>query len=143
MKVVVNSIIVLVGFVFFFFLLIFVSELYITIRKRLNTPKIGAQVLLEFLERDAYVCINGKVLEFSHFANENESLNIIAFPSESNKTIGGELAFRNNHGLGYIYIHPSAMANCDFIYGKYGLKWARNTAIADIAKDKIKKYRYE
>lgn len=48
---------------------------------------------------------------------------------------GGELVFE--YGLGYQYFNPSAMSNCDFIYGKYGLKWARNHDAAKQAKERI------
>lgn len=137
---------ILVGIVIFiagFSLLYFVSELHIALRKRMNTPLIGIDVLLKLLKKYDYVCIDGKVSQFSHIAHANEPLNILTIPSESNKTIGGELAFMNNYGLGYVYCFPSIMVKCDFIFGKYGLKWARNRVIANSAKEKIQKYHYE
>lgn len=124
----------LIIFLASFAMLVLISEIYVAMRKRLNTSMIGVEVLLKLLNRDDYVCIDGKVNQFSHFSNSDEPLNILAFPTDGNKTIGGELAFVNNRGLGYVYFHPSAMINCDFIFGKYGLKWARNKAIANIAK---------
>lgn len=139
MKVVVGISIFLAGFVFLFF----VSELYVILRKRINKPKIGDELLINLLNKGDYVSIQGKVHRFSHIARENEKLNLLAFPSESNNTIGGELAFANDHRLGFVFFYPSVMANCDFIYGKYGLKWARNKAIANIANEQIKKYWYE
>lgn len=56
--------------------------------------------------------------------------------------MGGELAFENNQGLGYIFLYPSAMIKCDFIFGKYGLKWARNSITAKNAQEKIDKHLY-
>lgn len=80
-------------------------------------------------------------MQFSHIANPEEPLSILSFPSEGNKTIGGEIAFENNNGIGYIYINSYCiLANCDFIYGKYGLKWARNRDIAKIAEEKMRRY---
>lgn len=138
-----SSVVGIVIFLVGLFGLFIISELYAVARKKLNTPKIGIEILLNLLERNDYVCIDGKVNQFSHFAKEDESLNILSPPCESNKTIGGEIAFVNNHGLGYMYYNPSILVNCDFIFGKYGLKWARNIAIANTANEKIKKYRYE
>lgn len=124
-------------------IIFFISELYVKLRKRINKPKIGDELLINLLNKDDYVSIQGKVHRFSHIARENERLNLLAFPSESNSTIGGELAFANDQGLGYVFFYPSAMSNCDFIYGKYGLKWARNRAIASSAIECIRKYRNE
>ena len=121
-------------------IIFFISELYINLREKINRPKIVDELLINLLKKDDYVSIQGKVYRFSHIARENEALNLLAFPSESNKTIGGELAFANDHGLGYVFFYPSAMANCEFIFGKYGLKWARNQAIASTAIESIKKY---
>lgn len=123
--------------------LIIVSELYVKFRKRFNKPKIGVELLTNLLCRDDYVSINGKIHRFSHFAKGNETLIVLFPPTEENKAAGGELAFANQQGLGYVFYNPSMMINCDFIFGKYGLKWARNTAIANIAKDKIDKYGHE
>ena len=139
MKPIIGIVIVIASIVIIFF----VSELYVKLRKRINRPKIGDELLINLLSKDDYVSIQGKILRFSHIARENEILNLLAFPSESNKTIGGELAFANDHGLGYVFFYPSAMTNCDFIFGKYGLKWARNRTIASSAIESIKKYRNE
>jgi hypothetical protein len=64
-------------------------------------------------------------------------------PNCYNKTIGGELAFCDDRVLGYVYYNPSAMVNCEFIMGKYGLKWANNNTTAKTAKEKINNYLYE
>lgn len=120
-----------------------ISEMYIRFRKRFNRPKIGVEILINLLHRDDYVSIDGKICQFSHIANSNDTLNPLSLPSEKNTTIGGELAFVNKQGLGYIFLYPSAMAKCDFIYGKYGLKWARNNYIANNAKEIINKYCHE
>ena len=138
MKVVIAYAIIFAGLVILFL----ISEFYMMIRKRLNTPIIGVEILLDLLNKDDYVCISGKVMQFSHFANNKESLNILAPPSDDNKTLGGELAFKNNSVLGYVYYYPSAMTDCDFIFGKYGLKWARNKAIANTTTEQINKFRY-
>lgn len=119
------------------------SELYVRFRKRLNRPKIGAEILIKLLHRGDYVSIDGKIHRFSHIANSNETLNHLSLPSEGNKTMGGELAFENERGLGYVFLYPSAMIKCDFIFGKYGLKWARNRSIANRAKEIKNKFRYE
>lgn len=124
-------------------LVFIVSKLYIFFRKRFNKPKIGVELLINLLQRDDYASIDGKIYQFSHIAKPNETLNYLSFPSEGNKTIGGELAFMNELGLNYIFFHPSAMIKCDFIFGKYGLKWARNNSIANNAKEKINRYCYE
>lgn len=112
-------------------------ELYMRFRKRINKPQIGVEILINLLNKDDYVCIDGKVLRFSHIARKREVLNIAAPPSELNSTIGGELAFLDDRYLGYRYYHTSAMKECEFIYGKYGLKWASSSAIATNAKERI------
>lgn len=120
-----------------------VSELYVQVRKRFNRPKIGVELLIKLLRRNDYVSIDGKIHRFSHIANSNETLNPLSFPNEENKALGGELAFENERGLGYIFLHPSAMTKCEFIFGKYGLKWAQNNSIANNAKEILDKYCHE
>lgn len=136
MKLLVGITIVIASIVIIFF----VSELYVKLRKRINKPKIGYELLISLLNKDDYVSIQGSVYRFSHIVRENEVLNQITPPLDGNLTIGGELAFNNNYRPGYLYFYPSAMAECDFIYGKYGLKWARNRAIASSANESIEKY---
>lgn len=135
-----RTLLVLIGFVATLFGLVCISVLYEYIRTRLNKPKIGHEPLIKLLRKDDYVSINGRILTFSHIAKGRESLNLLAPPSHRNQTDGGELAFLDNYTLGYVYYHPAAMSNCDFIYGKYGLKWARNNEIATTAKNKIYGY---
>lgn len=118
-------------------------ELYKVFRKRINKPQIGADILINLLKKDDYVSINGEILKFSHIARSGETLNFLAPPSEHNETIGGELAFIDNRFLGYRYYHFSAMKECEFIYGKYGLKWASSVTIAKKAKERIEHYFYE
>lgn len=114
-----------------------ITAAYEWVRKKINKPKIGFPAfLLDKIKRGDYVCIEGKVLRFNHIARENESIDILHPPLHSNQTLGGELAFDN--GLGYLYYRPSALNKCEFIYGKYGLKWAISNDWAKAAKSKIK-----
>jgi hypothetical protein len=141
MMFVLRCILAIAGFIAILVGLAIVSELYILVRNRLNRPKIGAEFLIKLLHRDDYVSIKGKVFRFSHIARKNESLNILAPPMYGNLTFGGELAFCDD-GIGYVYYNPSVMMDgCDFIFGKYGLKWARNRTIANSAKDRINEFR--
>ena len=90
------------------------------------------------MKRDDYVSINGKVMRFSHIACENETIDPLRPPFyDENKTIGGELAFKKTLGIGYVFYPDSSLRNCEFIYGKYGLKWAVSEHWASIAKQKI------
>lgn len=120
------------------FTLMLISNFYEHCRKKLNRPHIGHFALFKrFLKKGDYVCIQEEILEFNHIASPHEKLDILRPPLNDNFTIGGELAFSNPNGLGYIYYYPSAMKECRFIYGKYGLKWAANRDCASRAKQMI------
>lgn len=117
------------------------SEVYTYFRKKYNRPIIGTNIfLLKKLKNGDYVSINSRVLRFEHIARCGETINILHPPCEQNTLIGGELAFENKNGLGYTYYNSSALSNCDFIYGKYGLKWARTKQIAEKAEKEVEKY---
>jgi len=92
--------------------------------------------LQKLLKDGDYVSIDGKVLRFSHIAGNGETVDPIRPPSNYNQTIGGELAFYDL--LGYKIYPSTALIKCDFIYGKYGLKWAASSHIANTANEKIK-----
>lgn len=114
------------------------SVAYELTRKKLNKSVIGYSGLLKyFLKKGDHVYLGGRVLRFSHFASEGESLCLLKPPFEDNKTLGGELVFYNPHGIGYVYFYPSALNDCQFIYGKYGLKWAINLQVANNAQSII------
>ena len=108
-------------------------------RRKRNKPLIGDVdfPLTKLLKKDDYVSIGGRVLRFTHFAQRNEPVDVLRPPLNENQTIGGELAFDNPNGLGYIYYRPGALKKCDFIYGKYGTKWAATKELADSAKQRI------
>lgn len=117
------------------------AEVYAYFRKKYNRPKIGTNmILLKKLKNGDYIYINSRVLRFEHIARCGETINILHPPCGQNRLIGGELAFENKNGLGYIYYNSSALSNCDFIYGKYGLKWARTKQIAEKAEKEVRKY---
>lgn len=96
--------------------------------------------LYKFLKRGDYVSINGRVLCFSHLTQFGETIDHIKPPSNSNKTLDGELAFDNPCSLGHLIYPVSALRNCEFIYGKYGLKWAVSKEWATVAKEKVNEY---
>lgn len=114
-------------------------EAYKWVRRKTNKPRIGYDSLFGGLLRcDDYVCIDGKVLCFDHIASPGQAINVLALPLEENKTVGGEIAFRNPNAIGYLYYKPSALKNCEFIYGKYGVKWAVSKHWATVAEEKVK-----
>jgi hypothetical protein len=76
-------------------------------------------------------------------ASEGEIVNDIRPPLDDNKTIGGELAFDNPHGIGYLFYATSSLMNCEFIYGKYGLKWATSNYWAKVAEEKVNESIYD
>ena len=124
--------------------LFIICEFYVWVRKCLNRPKIGGECLPFMLKKNDYVSINGKVLEFSHFTKANETIDSLAPPLNGNLTWRkGDLAFRRSYGLGYVLYDILALRNCDFIYGKYGLKWARSKEHAINAKEEIQNYFYD
>ena len=99
-------------------------------RRKLNKPLIGSDVfLIKLLERDDYVCIDGKVMRFIYIVRKGDRTHL---PS-------GYLAFQRT-GLGYDYYPPSVMQHCEFIMGKYGLKWAASNQWANLASDKVEQY---
>lgn len=133
-----------VGFIVVSFALAFaLSELYVLLRKKLNRPQYGVDVLTKFLRRDDYVSINGEIYQFSHFTRRDDIIDILKPAHYSNKVqFDGDIAFMKTDGLGYIHLHRNALERCDFIYGKYGLKWARNTSAAKDIEIKINQHNY-
>ncbi len=125
--------------------LIFIMEILqkanIWLHKRVIRPLIGSagSHLKDMLKSDYYVSIDGKVYRFSHIAQSGESVDPIRPPSYKNSTYGGELAFWNPRGIGYIYRPVSALEKCDFIYGKHWVKWAASVEKAETAEGVIKK----
>lgn len=115
---------------------------YEWIRRKYNAPHYGFEYfLLKKLKRDDYVSIDGRVMRFDHIARYGESIDCIAPPLNDNMLLGGELAFRTS-GLNYLYYFPSALTKCDFIWGKYGLKWASSKQMGEEAEKHIKKAGY-
>ena len=110
-------------------------------RRKNNKPYIGEVdfPLTKLLKRDDYVSIGGRVLRFSHISEGGESIDILRPPLNDNLTIGGELAFDNPRGLGYIMYYPSALKKCEFIYGEYGVKWAASEELAASAEEMVDK----
>lgn len=78
--------------------------------------------------------INGKIYRFSHFTQGGKALGSHIYPYI------GDLVFYSSHKLGYYVVHKDALIKCDFIYGKYGLKWAPNVKSASIAKEQIESF---
>ncbi|MCH5225033.1 MAG: hypothetical protein J1D77_03495 [Muribaculaceae bacterium] len=121
----------------FLFLL---PPLYGWIRKGLNNPKIGKENFdLKFLRRKNYIGFKDKVFQFSHFANSGETFDFLLPPNYYNLSIGGELAFEKDFGLGYFYYHNSILKDCKFIIGKYGVKWAESKEWLGKAEQAFKK----
>lgn len=138
MKIFITYIIFIAGVMCLGFVCWICQEIYIGIRKKLNKPTIGiVGILINRLESGDYVCINGRVLRFSHVAHCGEHLSTIKPPFDDNLTNGGELSFDNPNGLDNIYYTPACLKNCQFIFGKYGLKWALNLEFANKAKEII------
>lgn len=122
----------------FFALAIILPLLYEWLRRKLNKPHIGFErYLIRQLRRDDYVSISGEIWRFSHITKKGESihtkdiLNIYI-------SCGGDLVFYKQRGVGQEYYYPSAMLKCDFIYGKHGLKWAKDQETARQAEKRIK-----
>lgn len=122
----------------------FIWMFYSWLRRKMNKPRIGFESFLrDLLERGDYVSINGKVMKFSHIAEYGEPLDPLRPlnpKSHYNNTYRGELAFDDSISTNYHYYHPQALMKCDFIYGKYGLKWAASKELAGIAEERIKDY---
>lgn len=120
--------------------LIFLNGTYTLVRKRFNKPIVGLNHwLINMLKRDDYVSVDGKVYQFSHIARKDETVNLLRPPCESNKLIGGELAFYKPNGMGYVYFNQSIVQKFKFIYGKYGVKWAESIEASKKAQDEINK----
>lgn len=114
---------------------------YDWLRRKQNKPRIGFHYFLcRLLKSGDYVSINGKILCFSHITGNGEVIDHIQPPSNSNMAIAGDLAFENPHSLGYLIYPVYTLNKCEFIYGKYGLKWAASNEFAKTAKEKINEY---
>lgn len=126
------------GLIVAFIVATILYEPYKWLRRKTNKPRIGYDSLFgRLLSRGDYVSIDGKVLCFDHIASPGQAINALALPLEENKTVGGEIAFRNPNAIGYLYYKPSALKHCDFIYGKYGVKWAASKHWATVAEEKV------
>lgn len=124
-----------------FIVLSLAFERCVWLRKKMNKPRIGKWCFLcDLLDRDDYVSIDGKVKRFSHITRPNEAINCIMPPSNDNKTLGGELAFYGR-GLGYDMYYVSVLEKCEFVYGKYGVKWALSDYWASVAKEKVEEFK--
>ena len=133
-------ILTLAGFFVAFIILSALSLLYEWLRRKTNIPKIGLKYYSSStIKRGDYVCINGRVREFDHWTVDNEIIDLLAPPLEDNKTCKGNPAFSKD-GFGYNILPSSALRNCEFIYGKYGLKWAISEDYADVAEEKVQQY---
>ena len=121
--------------------LLTISNLYNWFMFKRNTPKIGFEYFSSrIIKHGDYVCINGRVKEFDHWTRDNEIIDPIKPPTEDNKTDKGNLAFERS-GLGYNILPSSSLKDCEFIYGKYGLKWAISEDYSRRAKEMIKQYK--
>lgn len=128
----------IVGFIVSLFI---AGVLYDVFRRFINRPKIGSVCNPLILKRDDYISINGRVYLFSHFTRPNEPINTLGPPTNSNLTWrSGDMALQRSTGLGYDLLSIAALSNCDFVYGRYGLKWARTKEVADKAKEEIQAY---
>lgn len=128
---------VVFGMVALLALLVLISMLYEWIRRKTNKPNVGLEsFLLKMLKHGDYVCIEGRVMRYSHITRNGEIIDPIRPPLDDNKSFGGELAFETKF-LSYLIYPISALRKCEFIYGKYGLKWACNSRCATEAMDKI------
>jgi len=133
----IRFILAILDIVAFLALFVMFSLLYEWIRRKTNKPNVGLEsFLLKRLKRGDYVCIEGKVMQFSHITCNGEIIDPIRPPLDNNKSFGGELAFETNT-LSYPRYPISALRKCEFIYGKYGLKWACNNRWATVTMDKI------
>lgn len=137
----------IIGFCLGLFIILYLVsvlwESYKWLRRKLNKPLIGfVNFNGRLMKRDDYVSIDGEVLCFSHIASEGQTINPLYPALEKNKTVGGEVAFRNPNELGYLYYNPSTLKHCEFIYGKYGVKWAASEHWASVAKEKVEEYIY-
>lgn len=138
MKTFLFCIVMILALVLAFFLLTLLGVFYEWMRRKINKPQIGFENFnAKIIKRGDYVSINGKVMCFSHITECGEIIDPIRPPMEDNKLLGGELAFQKNLGLGYEFYSISSLRQCDFIYGKYGVKWAASNHWASIAKDKV------
>jgi len=123
-------------------ILVTIAFVYDWVRRKTNKLCIGEidYFLCKFLKHGDYVSINGRVHRFSHITHFGETIDHIKPPSNDNMALGGELAFDNPNSLGYLIYPTSILRKCEFIYGKYGLKWAISNEWATVAKEKVNEY---
>ena len=127
-----------------FVLLCELSIAYEWVRRKLNKPRIGFENFsARIIKEGDYVSIGGRVMRFSHITGAGETINPLAPPSNGNKSWGGDLAFHNTNGLGYHMYRSSSLKDCEFIYGKYGLKWAASEQWAAVAEKKIEEVKWK
>jgi len=129
-------------FIIFLVVLGVISFAYDWLRHKINKPRIGGieYFLRKLVDKGDYLCINGKVYCFDHFVIQDEIIDITRPPSNGNIAIKGNMAFSNYSSLNYLYLSKISLRNCEFIYGKYGLKWAISTKWAEVAKEKVNEY---
>jgi len=122
--------------------LIGLSMLYEAIRVKLNKPKIGFKPLfLTLLKHDDYICMAGNVMRFSHWTQRGEIIDVLKPSLEANKTpYDDDISCYNPNGLGYLYYSIESLNDLQFVYGKYGVKWAKSKSWAERAPKLIEKY---
>lgn len=122
--VIIRKLLVIFGFAALIFLSALIEDFLKRHLYKYIKPKVGVDKLKKsYLKRGRQVCFGDEPLEFSHIANGRKSINIIAPPSNSNLTYGGELAFTNSNGLGYIYFEPSKIKDIKYIFNSYRVIW--------------------
>ena len=125
-----------------FALLALLCEMYVFVRRRLNCITVGlVGFLSKLLKRDDYVSIDNRLLRFSHFTVGGEIVDITRPPLWNNKWNSlGDLAFYNENTLGYTILPLSKLEQCEFVIGKYGVKWAASQNWLPKALDIAKKH---
>lgn len=129
---------IILGFVILFGL----SMLYEIIKVKLNKPKIGFKPLIySLLKRSDYICIAGNVMQFSHWTQSGEVIDVLRPPLDGNQVIyDDDIACYSPNRLGYIYYPFESLNNMQFIYGKYGVKWAKSKGWAEKASKLVEDY---
>ena len=135
-----KSFLAILGFIAALIILSALSLFYEWLRRKVNKPKIGfMHFSSKMFSKGDYVCIKNNVMEFDHWTRDGETIDPIAPPIEENKTFSGNLAFKTD-GIRYRILYSSSLKECNFIYGKYGLKWASTEGWARVAKEKVLEY---
>lgn len=116
-----------------------ICKSYIWVRKKLNKPKIGYDLYFSFLRKNDYIGYKGCVYRICNIERGTESLYLIR-PFEDNTSIRDVLLCYNPTYIpgGYISLHQSILMQCDFIIGKYGMKYAYSLAYSEISLEQVK-----